>query len=132
MAHNIKNDKIGFKEYYAQDGILYKWAPNGTRQISWWLLGCWINEYNQGQFSRQNPDLRQFSTTIYYDKPVPYETLNFSDWTVDDNQLSNRSGSAYLDVTQKNYLGTQKKSIDNTTTNNELKNYSNWNGSPNA
>ena len=123
---------IAFKWLYAQDGILYKWAPNGTRQISWWLLGCWINEYNQGQFSRQNPDLRQFSTTIYYDKPVPYETLNFSDWTVDDNQLSNRSGSAYLDVTQKNYLGTQKKSIDNTTTNNELKNYSNWNGSPNA
>lgn len=132
MAHNIKNDKIGFKEYYAQDGILYKWAPNGTRQISWWLLGCWINEYNQGQFSRQNPDLRQFSTTIYYDKPVPYETIDFSKWTVDDTQLSNRSGSAYLDVTQKNYLGTQKKSIDNTTTNNELKNYSNWNGSPDA
>ena len=28
MAHNIANDKIGFKEYYAQEGIFYKWAPN--------------------------------------------------------------------------------------------------------
>lgn len=112
MAHNIKNDKIGFKEYYAQDGILYKWAPNGTRQISWWLLGCWINEYNQGQFSRQNPDLRQFSTTIYYDKPVPYETIDFSKWTVNAEDLGNRKGEAYSKSSNSNYLGTLNKDIN--------------------
>lgn len=108
MAHNIKTDKIGFKEYYAQDGILYKWAPNGTRQISWWLLGCWINEYNQGQFSRQNSDLRQFSTTIYYDKALPYETIQFSKWKVPDEELRKRTGDAYLKGASKpsNYLGT--------------------------
>lgn len=108
MAHNVKTDKIGFKEYYAQDGILYKWAPNGTRQISWWLLGCWINEYNQGQFSRQNPDLRQFSTTIIYDKALPYETVDFSKWSVSSTELQNRTGDAYLKgvSSSSNYLGT--------------------------
>lgn len=108
MAHNIKNDKIGFKEYYAQDGILYKWAPNGTRQISWWLLGCWINEYNQGQFNRQQPDQRLFSTTIYYDKPLPYETINFADWKVTDKELGDRDGDAYTKAksSPNNYLGT--------------------------
>lgn len=113
MAHNIMNDKIGFKEYYAQDGILYKWAPNGTRQISWWLVGCWINEYNQGQFSRQNPDLRQFSTTILYDKPVPYEKVNYNEWRVNQTELDNRDGSAYTQYAQKNYLGTQNQNHNN-------------------
>ena len=106
MAHNILNDKIGFKEYYSQDGILYKWAPNGTRQISWWLMGCWINEYNQGQFSRQNPDLRQFSTTIIYDKPVPYAKINYNDWKVTDDRTA-ATGTAYTNYTKTNYIGTQ-------------------------
>lgn len=111
MAHNILNDKVGFKEYYAQDGILYKWAPNGTRQISWWLMGCWINEYNQGQFSRQNSDLRQFSTTILYDKPVPYAKINYNDWKVTDDS-SAASGTAYTDYTKANYLGTQHNPLN--------------------
>lgn len=114
MAHNIMNDKVGFKEYYAQDGILYKWAPNGTRQISWWLLGCWINEYNQGQFSRQNPDLRQFSTTILYDKPVPYEKIDYNAWTVPETELNKRSGEAYETYNKSNYLGTQNTLQNNT------------------
>jgi hypothetical protein len=106
MAHNILNDKIGFKEYYAQDGILYKWAPNGTRQISWWLMGCWINEYNQGQFSRQNPDLRQFSTTILYDKPVPYAKVNYDNW-----QVTASDSAAYTSHSANNYLGTQSNDL---------------------
>ena len=108
MAHNINNDKIGFKEYYAQDGLLYKWAPNGTRQISWKLWGCWINEYNQGQYSRNNPDLRQFSTTIYYDKPTPFATPAYSDWQVD---TTNQGSSAYTTHNAKNYIGTQNKAL---------------------
>ena len=108
MAHNILNDKIGFKEYYAQDGILYKWAPNGTRQISWWLMGCWINEYNQGQFSRQNPDLRQFSTTILYDKPVPYAKVTYNNWKVNSNDEN-----AYTQHTATNYIGTQHNNLTN-------------------
>lgn len=104
MAHNISNDKIGFKEYYAQNGLLYKWAPNGTRQISWKLWGCWINEYSQGQFSRQNPELRQFSTTIYYDKPTPFGTPEYSKWVVDS---SNKTSNAYTSSISPNYIGTQ-------------------------
>lgn len=112
MAHNIKNDKIGFKEYYAQDGILYKWAPNGTRQISWWLMGCWINEYNQGQFSRNNPDLRQFSTTIIYDKPVPYEKVDYNAWRVNTNNRSNSSNNTeYTQYNKVNYIGTQSNEL---------------------
>ena len=108
MAHNILNDKIGFKEYYSNDGILYKWAPNGSRQISWWLLGCWINEYNQGQFSRNNPELRQFSTTILYDKPVPYSSVNYSDWQVTTTDTANQANSeAFMNYNSPRYLGTQ-------------------------
>lgn len=112
MAHNIMNDKIGFKEYYANDGILYKWAPNGTRQISWWLLGCWINEYNQGQYSRQNPDLRQFSTTIHYDKPIPYAKIDYSTWTVNTaDRAVNGTDTAYTNYKKTNYIGTQNKNL---------------------
>lgn len=114
MAHNIMNDKIGFKEYYSQDGLLYKWAPNGTRQISWWLLGCWINEYNQGEYSRQNPDLRQFSTTIVYDKPVPYASIDYSSWRVSNaetERYSNAKNTAYTQYSRVNYLGTQHKTL---------------------
>ena len=112
MAHNILNDKIGFKEYYAQDGILYKWAPNGTRQISWWLMGCWINEYNQGTFDRQNPDLRQFSTTILYDKPVPYARVDYSKWKVNTNERpSDNVNTSYNNYQKINYVGTQSKTL---------------------
>lgn len=111
MAHNITNDKIGFKEYYSQDGILYKWAPNGTRQISWWLKGCWINEYNQGQYSRQNPELRQFSTTIYYDKPIPYAKPDFSSWRVDSTKSSSSGQTEYTQYTKTNYIGTQSNAL---------------------
>lgn len=115
MAHNIINDKIGFKEYYAQDGLLYKWAPNGTRQICWKLWGCWINEYNQGQFSRQNPELRQFSTTIYYDKATPYGTPDYANWTVQDTK--NKTQAAYMKPNSSNYLGTQGSSMLDSTRN---------------
>lgn len=110
MAHNIKNDKIGFKEYYAQDGILYRWAPNGTRQISWELRGCWINEFNLGQYSRSNPDLRQFSTTIYYDKALPWSTPNYSAWKVNSGDYSSKAYSTY---TEANYIGTLSKNETN-------------------
>lgn len=108
MAHNIINDKIGFKEYYAQDGLLYKWAPNGTRQISWKLWGCWINEYNQGQFSRQNPELRQFSTTILYDKCTPFGTPAYEKWQVN---TKDKNSSAYEESTAANYIGTRGSSM---------------------
>lgn len=103
MAHNTLNDKIGFKEYYAQDGLLYKWAPNGTRQISWWLMGCWINEFNLGNFSRNNPDLRQFSTTLLYDKIVPFVQPNYDGWT-------SKEDGAYTDAANISYYGTQNAS----------------------
>lgn len=110
MAHNISNDKIGFKEYYAQNGLLYKWAPNGTRQISWKLWGCWINEYNQGQFSRQNPELRQFSTTIYYDKPTPFGTPEYNNWVVNSKD---KTSAAYSVPGASNYIGTQGQTAIN-------------------
>lgn len=109
MAHNLKNDKIGFKEYYAQDGILYRWAPNGSRQISWQLLGCWINEYNLGQFSRSNPELRQFSTTIYYDKAYPFSTPAYKDWKV--TNAEDQTQAAFTNYQSKNYLGTMNNNL---------------------
>lgn len=110
MAHNINTDKIGFKEYYSNDGLLYKWAPNGTRVLSWWLLGCWINEYNQGQYSRQNSDLRQFSTNIIYDKPIPYSKVQQSKWSVNqDNRSSNANNTEYTYYNKENYIGTLSK-----------------------
>ena len=118
MAHNITNDKIGFKEYYAQDGILYKWAPNGTRQISWWLMGCWINEYNQGQFDRNNPDLRQFSTTILYDKPIPYSKIDYSKWKVDQNNRADNTPNSteYTKYDKTNYIGTMSNPLTDSIT----------------
>jgi hypothetical protein len=112
MAHNPQNDKIGFKEYYAQDGILYKWAPNGTRQISWKLLGCWINTFSLGAFDRTNPDQRQISTNIIYDKAIPWEIPNYANWTVDStvdkNAKPTTSGNnAYANSIGTNYIGTQ-------------------------
>ena len=112
MAHNILNDKIGFKEYYSNDGILYKWAPNGTRTISWWLLGCWINEYNQGQFSRSNPEFRSFSTNIIYDKPIPYAKVDYSTWKVNEEERYSKSKTtAYTDHNKVNYIGTQHEDL---------------------
>ena len=113
MAHNIQNDKIGFKEYYAQDGILYKWAPNGTRQISWWIKGAWINEYNLGEFSRQTPELREFSTTILYDKAIPYAKPKFSDWTVNTANSDKADNTEYTVYNKANYIGTQNKPLTN-------------------
>ena len=75
-------------------------------------MGCWINEYNQGQFSRQSPDLRQFSTTILYDKPVPYAKVNYSTWKVNDDPTA-KTGTAYTQYDKVNYLGTQHQNLSN-------------------
>lgn len=110
MAHNIKNDKIGFKEYYSNDAILYKWAPNGTRQISWKLMGCWLSEYALGSFSRQNPELRQFSTTIIYDRAIPFGTVDTNEWRV--TNTADKNQAAYTSYSAANYLGTQGNKSD--------------------
>ena len=110
QVHNPLNDKIGFKEYYANDALLYKWAPNGTRQISWWIMGAWINEYNQGNFDRSNPDQRQFSTTIMYDRCIPYGSLDTTDWVV-ENTGDYETNKAYAQADSANYLGTQSGQI---------------------
>lgn len=106
MAHNVKNDKIGFKEYYSQDGFLYKWAPNGTRQINWWLKGCWISEFAQGEFNRQSPEQRMFSSTIQYDKAIPKETPSFDQWVVKQTNRKMASNTEYTQYTKTNYIGT--------------------------
>lgn len=107
QCHNPKNDKIGFKEYYSNDGLLYKWAPNGTRVIDWRLQGCWINEYNQGNYSRQNPEFRQFSTTIQYDKAYPWTTVDYSTFNVSPDDVTNQKTSAPFNKPKStNYLGT--------------------------
>lgn len=109
QCYNPKNDKIGFKEYYSNDGLLYKWAPNGTRVIDWLLQGCWINEYNQGQYSRQNPEFRQFSTTIQYDKSYPYSTKSYANFRVSDEDVKTQSNSnvkSFHNYKSINYLGT--------------------------
>lgn len=109
QCHNPKNDKIGFKEYYSNDGLLYKWAPNGTRVIDWLLQGCWINEYNQGNYSRQNPEFRQFSTTIQYDKAYPYTVTDYSAMRVSDSDVNNQNNAStksFHNHTATNYLGT--------------------------
>lgn len=114
MCHNVLNDKIGFKEYYAQDGIMYKWAPNGTRQISWLLKGCWINEFNEGQYNRQSPEVRQFSTTIIYDRCEPYTSPDYSSWIVDTKDAtSNAKNTAYTQYSRSNYIGTQDVELQN-------------------
>lgn len=117
QCHNPKNDKIGFKEYYSNDGLLYKWAPNGTRVIDWRLQGCWINEYNQGNYSRQNPEFRQFSTTIQYDKAFPFSTPDYAAMRVDDADVTgqaNASVKSFHDYNSKNYLGTLNKNEEKT------------------
>lgn len=116
QCHNPKNDKIGFKEYYSNDGLLYKWAPNGTRVIDWRLQGCWINEYNQGNYSRQNPEFRQFSTTIQYDKAYPWTKTPYSTFVVSDTDVSNQNTSApFNNSGASNYLGTLGNNHTNST-----------------
>lgn len=107
MAHNPVSDKIGFKEYYAQDSILYKWAPNGTRQVSWWLKGCWLNSWNIGTLDKSNPTQRELSTTIVYDRCEPYATSQQASWNISSNDKQNqKTSAAYNTYSVSNYLGT--------------------------
>ena len=69
---------------------------------------------NQGNFDRSNPDQRQFSTTILYDKPVPYDTPNYSSWVVSDTEQGQANGGAYTQFKKANYLGTQSKDTKTT------------------
>lgn len=111
MGYNPKNEKIGFKEYYGQDAILYKWAPNGTRQISWKIMGAWLSQYTQGQYSKISPEQRLFSTTILYDRAIPFATPDYSAWRVTDT--NQQTSDAYNKVSAINYLGTQGQSTIN-------------------
>ena len=69
-------------------------------------MGAWINEYNQGQYDRSNPDQRQFSTTILYDRAIPYGTLDTSDWVVTEKSYIKENADG------NDYIGTQSGTID--------------------
>ena len=99
-CHNIKNQKTGFKAAYAHDAYLYKYAPNGTRILQWKMRNCWINEYGQGQFSKVNPELRQFSTTIYHDG---FEPVNLKVPRITETGIH----AEYDQRGTDSYLGTQ-------------------------
>ena len=74
-------------------------------------MGAWLSQYTQGQYSKISPEQRLFSTTILYDRAIPFATPDYSAWRVTDT--NQQTSDAYNKVSATNYLGTQGQSTIN-------------------
>lgn len=91
-VYNTETEQIGVAAYYKKTGYLLEYDMQGCLIRSWTIHGCWPSQVNLGDFSQEDPNIRQITITLTYDKI----TLNKggSGWSVSDNITSSTHSGA--------------------------------------
>lgn len=70
-AYDFKSEKVGLAKDYKKTAYLIEYAPQGGTPRIWKLDGCWIAQFQLGEWSQEGNQQRQLSATFIYDRIIP-------------------------------------------------------------
>ena len=73
LVYNPRTQNIGKASDYKKTGYLLEFSPDHAIVRQWELVGCWVSKVSYGDYSSDNPSLRQITATIVYDYAIPLD-----------------------------------------------------------
>jgi len=71
MVYNPETDQIGLAKDYKKNCEITLFAPDGSAERSWLLVGCWIQSANWGTLDMSSSEPVKIELTLRYDKAKP-------------------------------------------------------------
>lgn len=68
QVYDPETDKIGWAADYKRNGRIHQYAPDGTYQRSWRIVGAWPTNFNPGEMNHDGSDKKVISMTLSVDK----------------------------------------------------------------
>lgn len=68
QVYDPETDKIGWAADYKRNGRIHQYAPDGTYQRSWRIVGAWPTNFNPGEMNYDGSDKKVISMTLSVDK----------------------------------------------------------------
>lgn len=68
QVYDPETDKIGWAADYKRNGRIHQYAPDGTYQRSWRIIGVWPTNFNPGEMNYDGSDKKLISMTLSVDK----------------------------------------------------------------
>lgn len=91
-AYDFKSEKVGLAKNYKKTAYLIEYDPQGGTPRIWKLDGCWIAQFQLGEWSQEGNQQRQLSATFIYDRIIPDERDN---QIYDEKPYDNTTGKAF-------------------------------------
>ena len=67
LAYNIRTQKVGISADYKKTCYLQEYTPDYQLVRTWKMIGCWISDVDDGNFSYEDSGVHQCSATLQYD-----------------------------------------------------------------
>lgn len=83
-AYDFKSEKIGYAIDYKKTAYLVEYSPKGDNPRIWKLEGCWLANFNLGEWSQEGNQQRQINATFVYDRIYPLYKTDKTTGTTDD------------------------------------------------
>lgn len=71
MVHDPDNDNIGFASQYKKQGELVVFAPDGTVERKYKMIGLWPTTVKGEALDHQSSDIWRINVTLSVDKAIP-------------------------------------------------------------
>jgi hypothetical protein len=71
QVYDPSNGKIGLAKDYKKSGEVVMFAPDGTLQRTWTLIGCWPSKLDPGGGDMNANENNKISCTLTIDKAIP-------------------------------------------------------------
>lgn len=79
-AYDFRSEKIGYATDYKKTAYLVEYSPKGDNPRIWRLEGCWLANFNLGEWSQEGNQQRQINATFVYDRIYPeYTSLSVAE-----------------------------------------------------
>lgn len=77
-AYDFDSEKIGLAKNYKKTAHLIEYDPQGGQPRIWKMEGCWLANFNLGEWNQDGNQQRQIQATFIYDRVYPVQFLTSS------------------------------------------------------
>ena len=70
LVYDPETDKIGFAVNYKKQARVIQYAPDGTMERTWKIIGAWPSNVEYGELNYTSSEKKTITVTLAYDKAL--------------------------------------------------------------